>query len=222
MDAQVVTIDPLAREALPGLWAVGQVIEHSAATAPRPVPEPRDHLDAAWTLDGLRDDEVAAGFRKVSWRVGVDPTKNRPSGEALARRLLAGRPLPTILPLVDAYNAASATTLVPIGAYDLDHAQTPITIRPAHIGETFHGIGREPETIAPGRIVYADADGTICGVFMWRDAMATRVREESSRVLLLSVGGDPVPVAHAEQAIQRAADWSQAAGFVAKGSMLRA
>ena len=48
--------------------------------------------------------DVTAAVRMMYKRVGIDPTKTRPSSEALLRRVRRGDELPRINSLVDAIN----------------------------------------------------------------------------------------------------------------------
>src|SRR5512137_502425 len=50
-----------------------------------------DHM-----VEVLRDDPTVRAYRDFYWRLGIDPTKTRPSGEALMRRVLNGNELPNI------------------------------------------------------------------------------------------------------------------------------
>ena len=54
-----------------------------------------------------------AALRKLFRAAGCDPTRYRPSSEALLRRLVKGAELPTIHPLVDVNNCLSAELGVP-------------------------------------------------------------------------------------------------------------
>ncbi len=212
----VLVVDPAAAHELPGLWATGFIVEKQDAHEPDPslaLPDARRCVPDGVDLDTLKDHPTAAAFRKLSWRVGIDPTKNRPAGEALARRIMQGKPLPVIHPLVDAYNLASARTLFPLGAYDVDRIEPPITVRLAGGDETFHGIGREPEPVRPGRIVYVDAAGQVVGVFLWRDSQATRVREASRRVLVSVVGADPLSIQEGLGALGVVAEFAARVGW---------
>jgi Uncharacterized conserved protein len=42
----------------------------------------------------LKEDPVVKSYRSFLWRFGIDPTKVRPSGEALRRRIARGDKLP--------------------------------------------------------------------------------------------------------------------------------
>ena len=57
--------------------------------------------------------------RELYRRFGTDPTRVRPSSEALLRRVKKGEPLPRINSLVDVANALSVQLQVPVGLYDL-------------------------------------------------------------------------------------------------------
>jgi len=47
-------------------------------------------ISASASLEGLKEDPVVRAYRDFYWRLGIDPTKVRPSSEALARRALRG------------------------------------------------------------------------------------------------------------------------------------
>ncbi len=121
-------------------------------------------LEVARTLAAARSGEVGpvARARELYRRFGVDPTRVRPSSEALMRRLRKGEPLPRINSLVDVANAMSVQLQVPVGLYDLDKVKgEELVIRLGAEGETYTGIGKERVNVA-GRICVADADGP-CG-----------------------------------------------------------
>src|SRR5438128_9498871 len=100
--------------------------------------------------------------RELYRRFGVDPTKMRPSSEALARRMKKGEPLPRINSVVDVANAMSVQLQVPVGLYDLDKVKDDeLVVRLGAEGESYEGIGKEKVHVA-GRICVADSDGP-CG-----------------------------------------------------------
>jgi DNA/RNA-binding domain of Phe-tRNA-synthetase-like protein len=90
--------------------------------------------------------------------LGLDPTKTRPSNEALLRRVLKGEALYTINTLVDALNLCSLSQQLPYGLYDLDRIEPPITLRLGHEAEAYEGI-RKGLLQASGRPVLVDARG---------------------------------------------------------------
>jgi len=129
------------------------------------VTEPRDdfELEVARATQAARTGAVGdlARARALYRRFGVDPTRVRPSSEALLRRLKKGDPLPRVNSLVDIGNAMSVQLQVPVGLYDLDRASgDELSIRLGAEGEGYTGIGKEHVNVA-GRLCVADADGPL-------------------------------------------------------------
>ena len=100
----------------------------------------------------------AADARTLYKALGIDPTKTRPSNEALLRRALKGEGLYRINTLVDALNLASLREQLPFGLYDLDRVQPPVTLRLGGEAESYEGIRKGPVQVA-GRPVLVDAEG---------------------------------------------------------------
>jgi len=90
--------------------------------------------------------------------LAIDPTKTRPSNEALLRRALKGEALYRINTLVDALNLVSLEEQLPFGLYDLDRVRPPVRLRMGAAGESYEGI-RKGDVHVEGRPVLADALG---------------------------------------------------------------
>ena len=90
--------------------------------------------------------------------VGLDPTKTRPSNEALLRRVLKGESLYTVNTLVDALNLSSVREQMPFGLYDLARVEPPVELRLGRPGESYEGI-RKAAVNVDGRPVLSDARG---------------------------------------------------------------
>jgi DNA/RNA-binding domain of Phe-tRNA-synthetase-like protein len=100
--------------------------------------------------------------RALFRRFGVDPTKVRPSNEALLRRVKRGEGLPRINSLVDVGNVMSMLLQVPVGLYDLDRVEgAELVVRRGRQGEGYAGIGKQRVNVE-GRICVADGAGP-CG-----------------------------------------------------------
>jgi len=130
------------------------------------VTEPRDdfELEVARAMQAARSGEVGdvGRARALYRRFGTDPTKVRPSSEALLRRMKKGEPFPRVNSLVDVANAMSVQLLVPVGLYDLEKIRgEELVVRLGTEGEKYTGIGKERVNLA-GRICIADAEGP-CG-----------------------------------------------------------
>lgn len=102
-------------------------------------------------------DDVAS-VRAMYRQVGIDPTRTRPSSEALLRRVRKGEPLPTINTMVDVCNWCSLETQLPFGLYDLDQVTGDVELRLGRDGEAYAGIRKDAVHVS-GRLTVADAEG---------------------------------------------------------------
>lgn len=141
-----------------------------------------------YDLESLKGLPVFRAYRDFFWRVGVDPTKNRPAAEALIRRVLGGRSIPRINTLVDAYNLASVKTEIALAAFDADKLEGGLLMWFAERGEEFLGIGMEkPMLLRGGEIVVSDGEKLVA-IYPYRDADDTKVTEKTKNVMLLVCG----------------------------------
>ena len=99
-----------------------------------------------------------AAVRSMYWKVGLDPTRRRPSSEALLRRILRGEALPRINTIVDTCNWCSLELQLPYGLYDLDAIEPPVILRLGAPGEQYPGIRKDVVSVA-GRLALVDAAG---------------------------------------------------------------
>lgn len=67
--------------------------------------------------------------RSLFHRIGVDPTRERPSSEALLRKVLKGDPLPSTNLLADALTFVSLSHQCPLSAHDWDAIAPPVLVR---------------------------------------------------------------------------------------------
>jgi len=109
---------------------------------------------------GGKSSEVpgAADARTLYKALGIDPTKTRPSNEALLRRALKGETLYRINTLVDALNLVSLRSQLPFGLYDLDRVRPPVVLRKGTAGESYEGI-RKGGVNVEARPALVDAEG---------------------------------------------------------------
>lgn len=113
--------------------------------------------DAERTVRANPPDEIAA-VRTMYKRVGIDPTKRRPSSEALLRRVRKGEALPRINSMVDVCNWCSLEFQLPYGLYDAAHIEGGVVLRLGLAGESYPGI-RKDDVHVEGRITLADDRG---------------------------------------------------------------
>lgn len=100
----------------------------------------------------------SATVRTMYKKVGLDPTKTRPSNEALLRRVRKGDTLPRINSAVDIVNWCSLECQLPYGLYDASKISGDVTMRLGRDGEKYAGI-RKDEVNVGGRITVADSLG---------------------------------------------------------------
>ena len=145
-----------------------------------------------YTIEKLKEDPIIRAYRDFYWRIGIDPTKQRPSSEALIRRILRDKGIPIINNVVDAGNIASIKTAIPIGLYDKDAITGNLIFRFAEENEVFDPIGGEKEILKANQIILADNRGII-HVFPHRDSKRTMIKESTKRVLVVACGVPGVP-----------------------------
>jgi DNA/RNA-binding domain of Phe-tRNA-synthetase-like protein len=111
--------------------------------------------------EGRQPDELRQRLQSVRTmykQVGIDPTKRRPSSEALLRRVLKGDSLPRVNAMVDVCNWCSFESQLPYGLYDASRIDGDVTLRIGNPGESYPGI-RKDEVHVGGRIALVDASG---------------------------------------------------------------
>lgn len=103
-------------------------------------------------IEGLR------AARHLYKAFGIDPTRTRPSSEALVRRVLRGQPLPRVFNAVDVGNLCSVRFLLPLGLYDAGKIRGNAVLRRGRAGEGYQGI-RKDRVNVDGRPTLADEEG---------------------------------------------------------------
>ena len=151
-----------------------------------------------YTVDSIKEMPSIEATRTAYRRCGKDPSRYRPSGEALVRRTLKGNDLYKVNTLVDLINLASIAYGYSIGGFDADKicvpsgspAGTPVatlTLGIGQEGEPYEGIGRGPLNIA-GLPVYRDALGGIGTPTS--DHERTKLSLQTTRLLAIVNGYD--------------------------------
>lgn len=175
-------------DALRGVLALGllQVDDVSHAPSGAAWIEERDRVVAQVVarLGGRApaDAPGVAEVRALFHRIGVDPTRTRPSSEALLRRVLQGKGLPEVDPVVDACNLCSLEHHLPLGLYDRELLKGALTARIGRDGEGYDGIRKARVSLA-GRLTVADGDGPFGAPTS--DSLRTSVTPHTTRVLVV-------------------------------------
>ncbi|MHB2150842.1 B3/B4 domain-containing protein [Calditrichota bacterium LG25] len=117
--------------------------------------ELRSYLNQHYSEAPLSSNPVIGHVRRMYRKIGWEPTRYRPSSEALARRILQGKGLYRIFNLVDLGNLVSARYHLPMGLYDADKISGNILLDVGRAGESYQGIGKG-EIHAEGKLILRD------------------------------------------------------------------
>ena len=136
----------------PGLiwWSGATVVQHESRLDPL--------LAEAEAKVRISPPAESATVRTMYKKVGIDPTKTRPSNEALLRRVRKGDTIPRINSAVDIVNWCSLEFQLPYGLYDSSKISGDVTMRLGAEGEKYAGIRKDDVNVG-GRITVADAAG---------------------------------------------------------------
>ncbi len=151
--------------------------------------------------------EGLAPARRLYRAFGIDPTSTRPSSEALLRRILQGKPFPSINSAVEVCNLCSTSFLLPIGLYDAAKLIGDVTLRQGESGESYPGIRKDSVNVA-SRPVLVDGLGPFGNPTS--DSLRTCVTEETASLFMVIFAPADYPrpsldahVAFARDAIDR-------------------
>ena len=150
----------------------------------------------------LGEHPVAGGVRRMFKAAGIDPSRYRPSGEALVRRILKGQDLYHINCIVDINNICSIESLFPLGAYDCKHIIGDVSIRLGTGDEVYQGIGKQINIA--GKLVSADSEGAFGSPIA--DSERTKITEVTREVLVLLYAPQSTDNSDVRQTIDRFAD----------------
>lgn len=209
-DVQV-RVEPSLAESFPGISVLafrisGLDLSKRGERVEQLVDEVVGEVRRSYSLETLKDVPIFRAYRDFFWRIGIDPTKMRPSSEALVRRILLGREFPRINPLVDLYNLASVKTGVTMAAYDDAKVFGQLSLTWGRRGERFKGIGMEREIILDGREVVLRDEAAVLSIYPYRDSehSKTDITTRSAIVVLCGVPGvAPSTLAQAKETVLR-------------------
>jgi DNA/RNA-binding domain of Phe-tRNA-synthetase-like protein len=165
------------------LWLDGATVVERDARLNAPLAAAEAAVRAACADAGhpFRGAEIAT-VRTMYKRVGLDPTKTRPSSEALLRRVRKGDTLPRINSMVDVCNWCSLEFQLPYGLYDAGRIEGDVALRLGADGESYAGI-RKDDVHVGGRITLADRLGPFGNPTS--DSARTMVTTATTRALLV-------------------------------------
>ena len=195
MDVPFALAPGLASIVRPGVlwWAAARVASHAAldgevaAVTRRVVAAPPPETQAV---------------REMYRRVGLDPTRTRPSSEALLRRVRRGDPFPRVNALVDAVNLCSLECQLPYGVYDRRALSGAVTLRLGAEGEAYDGIRKDTVHVG-GRLTVADDHGPFGNPTS--DSARAMVTAATEEALVVIYAPASVPAVEVGQVLDRTA-----------------
>lgn len=138
--------------------AEGVRVAPGAADLVQEMNEVCERLRRKLTADQVLELSSVRAVRAMFRAWGVDPSRYRPSAEALLRRVVQGKGLYRVSNVVDINNLSSLETGWPYGTYNRAAIQAPVAFRLGLPGEKYVGIGKQTWHVE-GRPVLADAQG---------------------------------------------------------------
>ena len=140
---------------------------------------------STFKLADIKNRTAISATRDTYKKLGKDPNRYRPAGEALCRRILKGQNLYQINTLVDLINLISLKTGYSIGGFDADKIVGDLILGVGNAGEPFEAIGRGTMNVE-GLPLYRDSLGGIGNPSS--DEERTKISSDTSRLLILING----------------------------------
>jgi DNA/RNA-binding domain of Phe-tRNA-synthetase-like protein len=137
---------------------------------------------AEFTVESLAEAEPVRAVRAMFRDWGMDPSKYRPSSEALLRRVVQGKGLYRVSNVVDIGNLGSLETGWPYGCYDRSKISPPVALRHGAAGEKYEGIGKQTWHLK-GRPVLADPAGPFGSPIS--DSTRSMITESAKEVMIV-------------------------------------
>ena len=159
-----------------------------------------ERLRRTITVEQVAGLESIRAVRGMFRAWGVDPSKYRPSSEALLRRVAQGKGLYRLSNVVDIVNLCSVEAGWPYGCYDAGNLAPPVTLRHGQPGETYERIGRAMWHLE-GHPVLADEQGPFGSPMS--DSTRTMITEETNSLLLTVFAPLDAPNERLQTALER-------------------
>jgi DNA/RNA-binding domain of Phe-tRNA-synthetase-like protein len=162
-----------------------------------------DRKRREFTLESLAEAEPIRAVRAMFREWGMDPSKYRPSSEALLRRVVQGKGLYFVSNVVDLANLGSIETGWPYGCYDGASLHPPIVFRHGSAAESYERVGKEMWHLE-GKPVLADGEGPFGSPIS--DSTRTMITDAAQSVLIVVYAPASAGDQKLSEALQRMAE----------------
>ena len=151
-------------------------------------------------------------YRRTLWSFKIDPTKTRPSPEALLRRLVRGKSFPRVNCAVDTVNLTSIEYTVCIGLYDkLKLPSLNLELKLSEGNEIFYPIGGGEKQLSPGLPIMTSGNMVI-HQYPSRDSQLSAVDSSSKSLLAIAYGYKVDDPAYLRKSLERFKELIQVCG----------
>jgi len=137
--------------------------------------------------NALGSDARIRAVRRLFKSVGVDPSRYRPSSEALLRRVAQGKGLYQINTAVDVNNWSSLEERLPFGIYDSQHIAGQVLLQLGRENAAYEGIGKSLISLE-GKMLLADEQGAFGSPIS--DSTRAMVTEQTRDIQLVVFAAD--------------------------------
>jgi DNA/RNA-binding domain of Phe-tRNA-synthetase-like protein len=163
-----------------------------------------------FTVESLAEAQEIRLVRGMFREWDMDPSKYRPSSEALLRRVVQDKGLYRVSNVVDICNLGSIEVGWPFGCYDHSRITAAIVFRHGAPGESYEGIGKKTWHLE-GRPVLADPSGPFGSPIS--DSTRSMITESARDILVVIYAPAAASDATLEKALARLSErFTQFAG----------
>ena len=142
--------------------------------------------------NALGSDARISSVRRLFKSVGVDPSRYRPSSEALVRRVAQGKGLYQINTAVDVNNWSSLEERLPFGIYDAQRIAGQVLLQLGRENAAYEGIGKSLVSLE-GKMLLADEQGAFGSPIS--DSTRAMVTAQTRDIQLVIFAADVAPEA---------------------------
>ena len=205
------TVDESVKETFPGMFYAYTIIDGvDIKKSNSELKKLTKQVIAENTHDAESIGEIKPikAYREIFKKTGAWKLARRPSPEALLKRLASGKGIYNINTAVDAYNLAVIETGVGLGGFNADKIVFPVTLRMTKAGEQMHLLGdNESTSVMDGEVAYADTEKLITLDLNYRDIDATKITEDTKKIILYADGAPGLIEAEVISALQKGATY---------------
>ena len=139
-------------------------------------------IEQEFTIERIREEKRIIATKRAYKKMGLDPSRYRPSSESLLRRVCKGNGLYRINTLVDVNNYLSLYLRLPVGSYDLEKLNGSLAYSVGQEGERYQGIGKKIINIHQFPVL-SDSEGPFGSPIS--DSTRAMISVETTRALLV-------------------------------------